>query len=69
MSIDTKPHYPSLGRRKCHSVAPWNICAPRSNRSSSNMGACNCKPIGKPVELKPHGTEMPPMPARFVLTV
>ena len=43
---DTRTAF-SVGRRWCQSVACWNMWAARSSRSSSNGGACSCRPIGK----------------------
>lgn len=62
-------HERYAGRRVCHSVARSSMLAARKSLSSSNGPASNCRPIGRPLELNPHGSDSPGMPARLALIV
>src|SRR5687768_8302669 len=60
-----------IGRRLCQFVFDSYIRPTRSSVSSASAGPSNCIPIGsgRAPAVKPHGTEMPAMPAMLHVTV
>src|SRR5215472_886390 len=55
----------SEGRRVCHSVADSYARAIRNTMDSAWGGAATCRPIGRPLSPKPHGTEIAGSPVRL----
>ena len=57
------------GRRWCQSVACWNMCAAAQQPFFLERRRLQLQADRQAASLKPQGNAMPPMPARFALTV